>query len=102
MKQLYRDYGDKLVMLLIHTSFGHKLYKRDEVVPTLMQFAENFARLPFPVALDLDAKLAEHYQIAGTPHWLVFQNTELVRSFFGSQDNTQQRLSYLFEEILLS
>ncbi len=99
MKKLYQDYRDKLVMTLIHTSFGHKHYTRDEVLPTLTHFADSFAKLPFPVALDLEAELAEHYRIAGTPHWLVFQDEAIIRSLFGSQDNTQQRLEYLFEEL---
>ena len=100
MKRIYKDYGDQLHLVLIHTSFGHKHYSKDEVVPTLIHFAESFARLPFPVALDNDSSLAKAYQIAGTPHWFVFNEGKLIRSLFGSQDNAQQRLEYLMAELL--
>ena len=85
--------------VMIHTAFGHKRYTRDEVVPTLQHFAETFARLSFPVALDLDGSLAESWQVLGTPHWLVFRGGELYRSVFGSQDNAQLRLGYALEEL---
>lgn len=100
LKKLARAYEDKLIILLIHTSFGHKYYPKDKVVPTLTHFAETFAKLPFPIALDLDAQLAESWQALGTPHWLIFNEGELVRSIFGSQDNAQTRLEYTLAELL--
>jgi thiol-disulfide isomerase/thioredoxin len=100
LKRLYQEHVEALTIMLIHTAFGHKHYPRDEVVPTLQHFAKSFAKLPFPIALDLDGKLAEHYQAAGTPHWLVFnQQGELIKSMFGSQENTQTRLEYVLEEV---
>ncbi|MEZ4605240.1 MAG: hypothetical protein R2865_00105 [Deinococcales bacterium] len=85
---------------MIHTSFGHKIYSRDEVLPQLLYFAEHFAALPFSVALDLSGELAQSYEILGTPHWLIFCEGKLLRSIYGSQDNAQLRLAYALEECL--
>ena len=99
LKRLAADRRD-LVSLMIHTSYGHRRYTREQVVPQLKRFAESFARLPFPVALDLDGSLAAHFEIEGTPHWLVFNaHGELVRSIYGSQENAQTRLEYLLDEL---
>jgi len=99
LKRLDKDYPE-LKIMLIHTAFGHKHYSRDEVVPTLKQFAENFAKLSFPIALDLDGSIAKHYEAAGTPHWLLFSKEgKLIKSLFGSQDNTQNRLEYALESL---
>jgi len=101
LKRLEKEFGDDLVVFVIHTSFGHKLFERGEVLPTLLHFSENFARLPFPVALDLDGKIAESWQALGTPFWLVFNKKgELVRSIYGSQGGAQTRLEYLLEELV--
>jgi len=101
LKRLEKEFGDDLVVFVIHTSFGHKFFERDEVLPTLLHFSENFARLPFPVALDLDGKIAESWEALGTPFWLVFnKDGELVRSIYGSQGGAQTRLEYLLEELV--
>ena len=85
---------------MIHTSLGHKPYTRNEVVPTLIHFAEIFADIPFPIALDLEGKLAEKWGVEGTPHWFVFDRAgNLVRSIYGSQENAQTRLEYLLGEV---
>ena len=103
LKRLAKTYEGKLTVVMIHTSFGHKFYTRDEVVPTLTHFAKSFAKIPFPLALDLDAQLAEAWQVLGTPHWLIFAGGgELLRSIFGSQDNAQTRLEYTLAELLES
>ncbi len=101
LKRLRRDYGDRFHALAIHTAHGHKRYDRDQVLPQLVAFARDFAKLPFPVALDLDGEIAQSWGIEGTPHWLVFApGGELLRSIFGSQDGARTRLAYLFEEHL--
>jgi len=40
--------------------FMKRLYPRGQVEPQLIRFARDYARLPFPVALDLDGPVAEH------------------------------------------
>lgn len=100
LKRSMQGREDEFEVVMIHTAFGHKHYTREQVVPTLRRFAESFARLPFPVALDLDGRIAEHYRIGGTPHWLVFApGGELLRSIYGSQDNAQNRLQYQLDEL---
>ena len=60
---------------------------------------QTYAKLPFPVALDLSGTLARHWHTEGTPHWLAFApGGDLIRSVYGSQDNAQTRLQYLLEE----
>jgi len=101
LKQLVREYGDKLQVMTVHTAYGHKLYERDEVLPQLEYFCRDFAKLPFPVALDLSGELAQSWGVEGTPHWLVFApGGELLRSIYGSQDNARMRLEYLMEELV--
>ena len=102
IKRMYSDHSDQLHFLAVHTSFGHRHFERQEVVPTLLRFIHEFAKLPFPVALDLEGQMAQQWQALGTPHWLVFgPKGELVRSIYGSQDNAQNRLGYVLEELTL-
>ena len=99
MKRLHAEFGEKVKLLAIHTSRGHRVYPREEVEPQLLKFAREYARLPFPVALDLDGSVAEFWNTEGTPHWLAFvPGGELLRSVYGSQDNAQLRFQYLLEE----
>lgn len=101
LEELHGEYGDDLEILAVHTSRGHRPLPRAQVLPQLQRFAREFARLPFPVAFDLDGAVAGAWGTEGTPHWLVFAaGGELVRSIFGSQDNARQRLRYLLEERL--
>jgi hypothetical protein len=100
LKELQRDAGDTLELVAVHTSRGHKLYTREQLLPQLKRFAASFARLPFPVTLDLDGSIAREWGAQGTPHWLVFDaRGRLLRSIFGSQGNATTRLRYLVGEL---
>ena len=100
LKRLVAEHHGELAVLLIHTSYGHRFYPREQVVPQLQHFADSFARLDHPIALDLDGELARHYGVEGTPHWLVFAaDGEQLRSIYGSQDNARTRLEYLLAEL---
>ena len=102
LKRLESDYRGRIWTMLVHTSYGHRDLSRDEVVPTLRHFAESFARLPMPVALDVDGTLAQDWGVEGTPHWFVFDGGGVLqRSVYGSQDNARTRLEYLIEELVL-
>ncbi|WP_370293724.1 TlpA family protein disulfide reductase [Deinococcus sp. KSM4-11] len=99
LKRLHAEFGDSVTLLAVHTSYGHRLLPREDVVPTLTKFARDYAKLPCPVALDVSGDLARAWQIEGTPHWLAFApGGALIRSVYGSQDNAQTRLQYLLEE----
>ncbi|WP_043802388.1 peroxiredoxin family protein [Deinococcus gobiensis] len=99
LKRLHGEFGDRVNLLAVHTSLGHRDLARGDVEPTLVKFARDFARLPFAVALDLDGSFARHWHTEGTPYWLAFApGGELLRSVYGSQENAQTRLQYLLEE----
>ncbi|PTA67251.1 TlpA family protein disulfide reductase [Deinococcus arcticus] len=99
LKRLHAEFGDHVQLLALHTSFGHRLLPREQVEPTLLKFTRDFAKLPFPVALDLSGDIARSWQTEGTPHWLAFApGGELLRSVYGSQQGAQTRLQYLLEE----
>lgn len=101
LKRMAVARGDALAIGLLHTSYGRRRLPREQVEPQLRRFAESFARLPHPIALDLDGARAERWGAEGTPHWFVFdRHGALVRSVFGSQDNAQTRLEYLTQELL--
>lgn len=101
LKRLEMDFRGRIWTMLVHTSYGHRDLGRDEVVPTLRHFAESFARLPMPVALDVDGSLARAWGVEGTPHWFVFDAAGVLqRSVYGSQDNARTRLEYLVEELV--
>lgn len=100
LKRLHAEFGDRVELMALHTSRGHRLLPHEDVEPTLMHFARDFARLPFPVALDVSGDLARTWGTEGTPHWFAFApGGELVRSVYGSQENAQTRLAYLLEEL---
>ena len=99
LKRLHAEFGKRIHVLAVHTSYGHRTLLRPDVEPTLLKFARDFARLPFSVALDLSGDFARHWHTEGTPHWLAFApGGELIRSVYGSQDNAQTRLEYLLAE----
>ncbi|ACO45533.2 alkyl hydroperoxide reductase [Deinococcus deserti] len=99
LKRLHSEFGGRVQLLAVHTSWGHRQLPREDVEPTLLKFSRDFARLPFPVALDLDGSFARHWNTEGTPHWLAFApGGELLRSVYGSQENAQTRLQYLLQE----
>ena len=101
LKRLGAEHGDALQIALLHTSYGHRDLPRDDVEPAVLRFAASFARLPFPVALDVDGSRARRWGAEGTPHWWVFdRDGSLARSFYGSQDNARTRLEYLLQELV--
>ena len=99
MKELYAEYGEPVQFIAVHTSRGHRQLPREDVLPTLLHFAEKFAKLPFPVALDITGALAETYATEGTPYWVAIAGGEVQRSIYGSQDNARTRLAYWLQEL---
>lgn len=58
-------------------------------------------KAPFPIYLDQHHKWFDFFNCEGTPHWILLtQNAEVFRSFYGSQENSQNRLYYAIEELL--
>lgn len=101
LKRLWRERDGAFEALLIHTPHGRRPHPREAVLPELTRFARDYARLPFPVALDEDGAVAAAWGAEGTPHWLAFgADGGLERSVYGSQENAQTRLAYWLEETL--
>lgn len=101
LKRMGIERGDALALGLLHTSYGRRTVPREAVEPKVVHFAESFARLPYPIALDVGGRLAERWGAEGTPHWFVFDHHgAAVRSVYGSQDNARTRLEYLTQELL--
>ena len=89
---------DHAVAFAVHTAYGRRVLEREAVVPNLERFARDFARLPFPVALDRTGAWAEDMGAEGTPHWLVWDaDGTIERSVYGSQQNALTRLAYVLE-----
>ena len=98
LKRLAAAVGDRATLLAVHTAYGHEAYPRAQVVPRLRHYADTFAALPFPVALDLDGAWAAAAGAEGTPHWWVWSaDGTLERSVYGSQGNALTRLAYVVE-----
>lgn len=101
LKRLANEHGDGLQIALLHTAYGHREVERDDVADAVLRFSDRFARLPFPVAIDVDGSQAQRWGAEGTPHWFVFsKDGSLARSFYGSQDNARTRLEYLVSELV--
>ncbi len=90
--------GERAVLLAVHTAYAHRPLEREQVAPRLAHYAQSFAALPFPVALDLDGAWATAMGAEGTPHWFVWdEHGALVRSIYGSQENALTRLGYVLQ-----
>ncbi len=100
IKRVAAESEGRVRTMLVHTAYGHRTLDREQVVPTLLRFVTDYARVGMPVALDLTGELARAWGVEGTPHWFVFDGAgRLRRSLFGSQDNARTRLEYLLEEL---
>ena len=56
---------------------------------------------PFPIYIDEHHQVFDQFKAEGTPQWvLISDKGELFRSFFGSQDNAQNRLFYAIESLV--
>ena len=56
---------------------------------------------PFPIYIDKHHRVFDQFKAEGTPQWvLISEKGELFRSFFGSQENAQNRLFYAIESLV--
>lgn len=80
----------------IHSNFG-----TNNVTEVDIKSIFTTGELPFPIYLDPDHKTHDLFECEGTPHWLlVSKSGEIYRSFFGSQDGAQNRLSYALASLI--
>ena len=84
-----------LNLIVIHSNFGKHRFSKAEILSIFTTKTS-----PFEIYIDPQAKVYEHYQCEGTPHWVLLdQNLDLYRSIFGSQAQAQQRLWYALESL---
>jgi peroxiredoxin len=57
--------------------------------------------IPFPIYIDKNHKVYDHFEAEGTPQWLLISaEGQLIKSIFGSQGGAQNRLMYAIDEVL--
>lgn len=87
---------DNLNVLAIHTDFGREVATKEDII-NLFTTKE----LPIPIYFDKGQENYERFECEGTPHWIMIdKNGEIFRSFYGSQDNAQNRLFYALDELV--
>lgn len=93
----YQQKFASLQVIGIHVNFGNtKTTEQD--IKSIFTIDE----LPFPIYLDEEHKVYDHFQSDGTPQWLlVTAEGTLYRSIFGSHEGAQNRLLYALEEVCL-
>ena len=86
---------ETLQVIGIHSNFG-AIKTTETDIKSIFTIDE----LPFPIYLDEGHKVYDQFQSEGTPQWLLISaDGHLFRSVFGSQEVTQNRLSYALEEL---
>jgi peroxiredoxin len=56
--------------------------------------------IPFPIYMDKNHRVYDQFQSEGTPQWLLInEKGELLRTIFGSQEGSQNRLIYAIGEL---
>lgn len=85
-----------LNVVAIHSNFGPVEVTKEEI---LNIFTDQ--QLPYPIHFDYGKENYEKFECEGTPHWLLIDKEgQIIRSFFGSQENAQTRLVYALEELI--
>ncbi|HLV40603.1 hypothetical protein [Xanthomarina sp.] len=80
----------------IHSTFGNQNFSKQDILDVFTS-----KELPFPIYFDQHHKYFDFFNCEGTPHWILLnENAEIFRSFYGSQENSQNRLYYAIEELL--
>lgn len=92
--EIQKEHPD-LSVIGIHSNFSRIVTKKD--IESI--FTSGFS--PFPIYIDEHHKIYDHFKCEGTPHWVILdKENNIYRSFFGSQGNSQNRMSYALEELL--
>lgn len=95
--QFSKDYPE-LSVIAIHSIFGNQTISKQDILDIF-----TLKEIPFPIYFDQHQKWFDFFKCEGTPHWIIL-NTEanVFKSFYGSQENSQNRLYYALEELLNS
>ncbi|WP_107037642.1 hypothetical protein [Brumimicrobium mesophilum] len=87
-----------IALSVIHSNFGKKLVTQEEI---LSIFTEQYS--PIEIYKEDHHKLYDFFNCEGTPHWILMNGkSDILYSFFGSQDGTQMKLQYAIDEYSLN
>ncbi|GGG44025.1 TlpA family protein disulfide reductase [Bizionia arctica] len=93
--QFSKDYPE-LSVVAIHSTFGNQTISKQEILDIF-----TLKEIPFPIYMDDHHKWFDFFNCEGTPHWIILnQDARVFKSFYGSQENAQNRLYYALEELL--
>lgn len=80
----------------IHSNFKNREGTKEDI-KNIFTSGEN----PFPIYIDKNHQVFDQFNAEGTPQWVIITNKgDLFRSFFGSQEGAQNRLSYALESLV--
>lgn len=86
---------ENITVVGIHTNFGNNKTSAQDIKSIFTN-----GELPFPIYLDEDASVYNQFESLGTPQWLIITKEGILyRSIFGSQEGSQNRLSYAIASI---
>lgn len=92
----YQQQYKQLQVIGIHSNFNSNKVTEEDIKSIF-----TIDELPFPIYIDENHKVYDQFNSEGTPQWvLITKNKELYRSFFGSQLNAQNRLSYALDNLV--
>ncbi len=84
----------ELNVIGVHSNFGNNPYSAGQV-----QALVDERELQFPVLMDEGHVTYDSFEAEGTPHWVLLdEQGQVEKSFFGSQPNSVQRLTYAMLE----
>lgn len=94
LAQQFAVHYPELNVIGVHSNFGNNPYTPEQV-----QALVNERELQFPVLMDEGHATYDSFEAEGTPHWVLLdEQSQVEKSFFGSQPNAVQRLTYAMLE----
>lgn len=93
--ELSKSYPN-LSVVGIHSNFANQQFTKQDILDVFTS-----KELPFPIYFDQHHKWYDFFKCEGTPHWILLnEKAKIFRSFYGSQENSKNRLYYAIEELL--
>jgi peroxiredoxin len=92
----FQQENDTLQVIGIHSNFGNTEITKEDIKSIFTS-----KEVPFPIYIDKDRSVFDQFESEGTPQWiLITREGKMYRSFFGSQEGAQNRLSYAVEALV--
>ncbi len=81
-------------LIVIHVDFGKERTSTEDINGVFTK-----GEAPFPIYIDEDHILYDHYACEGTPHWIISDAKGQVRhSIFGSQQGAKLKIDFALRE----